>query len=104
VSYIQELRDVIRRVHGVESEHVSTIPVKEVFEGRTVWDGFVEMFELKGHPTAQHVYAWGHDTDDPQRPRRHVTVLRLGKIETPLDAVRAAIVQEFRESNAAEES
>ena len=100
MSYIQELQDVIRKLHGVESEHINTIPVKEVFHGKTVWSGFVEMFELKGHPTAQHVYAWVHDTDDPENPRRHVTVLRLGKIETPIDAVRAAIVQEFKERNA----
>lgn len=100
MTYLEELRDVIRRVHGVESEHMSTVPVKEVFNGKTVWNGFVEMFELKGHPLAQFVYAWGHDTDDPEHPRRHVTVLRMGRIETPLDAVRAAIVQEFREGNA----
>ena len=100
MNYIEELQDVIRKLHGVEAEHINTIPVKEVFRGETVWSGFVEMFELKGHPTAQHVYAWGHDTDDPENPRRHVAVSRSGRIETPLNAVRAAIVQEFRERDA----
>lgn len=100
MNYIEELQDAIRKLHGVESEHINTIPVKEEYQGKTVWNGFVEMFELKGHPTAQHVYAWGHDIDDPKHPRRHITVLRSGKIGTPLDAVRAAIVQEFRERDA----
>lgn len=47
MSYIQELQDVIRKLHGVESEHVKSVPVKEVFRGRTVWEGVVEVFDLK---------------------------------------------------------
>ena len=96
MSYIQELQDVIRRLHGAESEHIESVPVKEEFEGRTVWDGVVEVFELKGHETAHRVYAWAHDTDDPDHPRRHVTVLHLHPIKSAEDAVRASIVQEFR--------
>jgi len=102
VSYIQELRDVIRRVHGVESEHIESVPVKETFQGHTVWDGVVEVFELKGHEMAHRVYAWAHDTDDPDHPRRHVTVLHLHPIKSARDAVRAAIVQEFRNLEPAE--
>jgi hypothetical protein len=96
VSYIQELQDAIRRLHGVESEHIESVPVKETFQGRTVWEGIVEVFELKGHATAHRIYAWAHDTDDPQHPRRHVTVLHLHPIKSAQDAVRAAIVQEFK--------
>ena len=33
------------------------------------------MFDLHGPPTAHRVYAWAHDTDDPKKPRRYVTVL-----------------------------
>lgn len=98
--YIEELREVIRRVHGVESEHIESVAVKETFQGKTVWDGIVEVFELKGHETAHRVYAWAHETDDPDRPRRHVTVLHLHPIKSAQDAVKAAIVQEFRERNA----
>jgi hypothetical protein len=32
-SYVDELRDAIRRLHGVESEHLKSVPVKEVFRG-----------------------------------------------------------------------
>lgn len=71
--YINELRDVIRKLHGAEATHVESVPVKEVHQGKTVWDGVVEVFELRGHPKASRVYAWAHDTDDPQKPRRHVT-------------------------------
>jgi len=94
--YIEELRDVIRRLHGVESKYVESVPVKETFQGKTVWEGIVEVFELIGHPKAPRVYAWSHDTGDPDQPCRHVTVLHLHPIKTARDAVRAAIVQEFR--------
>lgn len=100
VDYITELRGVIKKLHGVDSRHVESVPVKEVFNGKTVWDGVVEVFELIGHPKAPKVYAWAHDTDNPKQPRKHVTVLHIPPVTSPLLAVRAAIVQEFRNNEA----
>ena len=97
--YIADLRDVIRRLHGVEAKYVESVAVKEVFQGRTVWEGVVEVFDLENHPTAKRIYAWAHDTDD--KKKRHVTVLHVAPVDSPRAAVRAAIVQEFR---SAEES
>lgn len=96
MSYIEELRDTIRRLHGAEATHVESVPVKETFRGETVWEGIVEVFELTGHATAHRVYAWAHETDDPDKPIRHVTVLHLHPIKSAQDAVRAAIMQETR--------
>ena len=96
MTYIEEVRDVILRAHGVEAKHVESVPVKEMFQGKTVWDGVVEVFDLIGHPKAPKVYAWAHDTDDPKQPRKHVTVLHIPPVVSPILAVRAAIVQEFR--------
>jgi len=100
--YLEELKDVIRRLHGAEATHVESVPVKETFQGQTVWEGVVEVFSLKDHPTAHRVYAWAHDTGDPSNPRHHVTVLHLHPIKSAQDAVRAAIVQEFRSLETAE--
>jgi len=96
MSHIDELRDVIRRLHGVESTHVASVPVKETFQGRTVWEGIVEVFDLIGHPSASKLYAWSHATEDSENPKRHVTVLHSHPITSPVLAVRAAIIQEFR--------
>jgi hypothetical protein len=95
-SYLEELRDVIRRLHGADAMHVQSVPVKETFKGETVWEGIVEVFDLAGHATAHRVYAWAHETDDPQKPIRHITVLHLHPIKSAQDAVRAAIMQETR--------
>jgi hypothetical protein len=80
----------------VEATYVESVPVKEMFQGRTVWEGVVEVFDLIGHPTAMRVYAWSHDTNDPANPTRHVTVLHSHPIKSAGDAVKAAIIQEFR--------
>ena len=70
---IEELRDVIYKLHGATATHVESVPVKEVFQGQTVWDGVVEVFDLKGHPKTHRAYAWWHfgDGDD----KKYVTVL-----------------------------
>jgi hypothetical protein len=100
--YIAELKSVIRQLHGPEPKHVESVPITETFQGRTVWQGVVEVFDIEGHATASRVYAWAHDTGDSKNPRRHVTVLHLHPIRSARDAVRAAIVQEFRSLEPAE--
>ena len=102
MTYIEELQDVIRRLHGVESKHIESVPIKETFQGKTVWEGIVEVFELVSHPKAPKAYAWAYATDNPKKPL-HVTVLHLGPVTSPLLAVKAAIVEEFR-NRAPEES
>jgi hypothetical protein len=102
VTYIEELKDTIRKLHGVHSTHVQSVPVKEVFQGKTIWDGVVEVFELHGHPKATHAYAWSHETDNPKQPKRSVTVLKIPPAVSPETAVRVAIMQELRDAEAAE--
>jgi hypothetical protein len=102
MAYIEELREVIRKLHGVESTHRQSVPVKEIFNGKTIWDGVVEVFTLHGHPDANTAYAWSHETDDPDHPKRHVTVLHVPPAVSPETAVRAFIVQEFRNASATE--
>ena len=104
MGYIDELQDVIRRLHGAEATRVERVAVKETFKGQTVWDGIVEGFDLYGHPKASRVYAWGHETENPKKPKRHVTVLHIHPVTSPAEAVRAAILQEIRELGTAEES
>jgi hypothetical protein len=104
LNYIDGLKHAIRKLYGAEPTHVESVPIKETFQGQTVWDGVVEVFDLAGHPTANRVYAWAHDTDDPENPRRHVTVLHCHPIQSARDAVRAAIVQEFRSETTVEKA
>ena len=100
---IDELRGVVHHLHGAEATYRQSVPVKETFRGETVWEGAVEVFDLIGHPKASRIYAWTNETEDPAKPH-HVTVLHLGPIKSAVDAVRAAIVQEYRSLEAADEA
>ena len=97
---IDELRAAIRAIHEVEATHVKSVPVTETFNGETLWDGTVEVFRLHGHPEAECVYAWSHETDDLDNPKRHIAVLHAGPITSPQRAVQAAIMQEIRSARA----
>jgi hypothetical protein len=93
---IDELKVIIHKLHGAEATHRESVPVREVFGNQTIWEGIVEVFTLHGHPRTDTVYAWSHATDDPENPKRHVTVLHIHPALSPLAAVRAFIMQEFR--------
>ena len=100
MAHLEDLKDVIRILHGVDSTHRESVPVKEVFNGKTVWEGIVEVFTLHDHPKANTAYAWSHATDDPQNPKQHVTVLHIPPAVSPITAVRVAIMQELKELRA----
>ena len=93
---IEELRAVIHKLHGGETTHRESVPVKEVWKGQTVWDGTVEVFDLYGHPKTNRVYAWSHGTDD--KGKRYVTVLHIPPAVSPILAVRTALLQEYRDA------
>jgi hypothetical protein len=88
------LQDAIRHLHGCESTWLESVLVTERFGGETVWDGEVQVFELRGHAGAQRAYAWSHATDGPRR--RFVAVLGVGPVQDAVTAVRASIVAENR--------
>jgi len=96
MAYIDELKNAIRRLHGCEASHVSTLPVKEVFQGQTVWEGEVEVFNLRGHPIAKRCYAWAHVLGESDKAKRYVAVLEIPPVNSAQAAVKAAIVDEAR--------
>lgn len=93
---IEALRKAVFDLHGGAATWVESVPIKETFQGKTVWEGEVQIFSLAGHPTATRCYAWSHDTDKGKR--KFFAVLRQGSVDSPRAAVRAAIVAEFRNS------
>lgn len=97
MTYIEELQDAIRNLYNTEPVYVETVPVKEVFQGQTVWEGEVEVFDLPDSSEADRIYAWAYETDRVDQPKRTVTVLHVPPITSPELAVRAAIVKDYRE-------
>src|SRR4051812_4993062 len=90
-----QLRDAVQKMHGGTATLAQSVPVRETFEGKTVWEGVVHVFDLADHPTATRAYAWPFPAEGSDKPR-FVAVLHTGRINSPLQAVRAAIVAENR--------
>ncbi len=93
MTYLETLQDAIKQMHGCDSTHRETIPVREAFRGQTVWGGEVEVFDLAGHPDADTCFAWGHDAGEGSR---YFAVLKIPPVTSPQTAVQAVVVQQLR--------
>lgn len=98
MDYIEELQAAILNLHGCTSTYIETVPVHEEFQGETVWQGEVEVFEIEGHPKATRAYGWGHASGEDDQARRYVTVLELPPVDSPQTAVKAAIMSEIKDA------
>jgi hypothetical protein len=92
----RQLKEAIEVQHGGTATLVQAVPVKETFEGQTVWEGVVHVFDLDDHPMATRAYAWSSPIEGSTK-RRFFAVLGIPPIMSPLDAVRAAIIAEHQQ-------
>ena len=88
IEYLEELKKTVRQRHDRLAEHMQSVPVKEILEGKTIWEGSVEIFTLR-NAKARRCYAWG-------RPKAAggweiTTVLEIPPVTSPCTAVKAAI-------------
>lgn len=89
-----QLKRAVESQHGGRATLAQSVPVKETFDGKTVWEGVVHVFDLSGHPKAKRAYAWSSERDGGKR--RFYAVLHIGPVTGPVEAVRAAVVAEHR--------
>lgn len=82
-------------MHGGTATLAQSLPVREEFEGEPVWEGVVHIFGLTGNPNATRAYAWSSPIEGSTK-RRFFAVLHIPPITSPIEAVRATIVQEHR--------
>lgn len=92
---IQEIQGVILALHGCDSKHVQSVPVHEVFQGQTAWQGTVEVFDLMGHNKAKRAYAWQFEDDD--KKTKTIAVLEIPPVDSPQTAVKVAIAAKARD-------
>jgi hypothetical protein len=68
MKHVEELKQAIRKLHGAEAIHITTVPVGETREGNII-EGLVQVFDLRAHFQAKWAYAWMDETDNPDKPR-----------------------------------
>jgi hypothetical protein len=93
--YILQLIQVIKRLYGCKATHVETVPVVEEFQGKVIWQGEVEVFNVR-HRQAKRAYAWAHDDVEEGKGKKFVAVLELPPVNSPQTAVKAAIMSEIK--------
>jgi hypothetical protein len=49
-----DLKLAVESQHGCTATLAQSVPVKETFGGKTVWEGIVHVFKINGHPKAVH--------------------------------------------------
>jgi hypothetical protein len=96
MDYIAEIQAAFLKLHGCDATYLETVPVVEEFQGQTIWQGDVEVFELEGHPKAIRGYGWSHVTGEHDQGRRYFMILELPPVDSPQTAVKAAIMSEIQ--------
>jgi hypothetical protein len=86
-----QLKLALQKMHGGLATFVQSVPVIETFEGKPAWEGVVHVFALAGHRKATRAYAWSSPIEGSTK-RRFFAVLHTERINSPVEAVRAAIV------------
>lgn len=86
--YLKNLRDAVTAMHGCACIHQTTSKVIETLDGKVVWQGDVETFDLQKHPQATKAFAWAwYNNSEPN----YIAILNIPPINDPSDAVKAAI-------------
>ncbi len=97
---VADLQTAVENMHGGAATLAQSVPVKETFEGATVWEGVVHVFDLANNPKAMRAYAWSSPIEGSTK-RRFFAVLHTKAINSPVAAIRAAIVAEARSAGIA---
>jgi hypothetical protein len=88
----------VEHLHDCRATWVRADPVHEIFNGKTIWKGMVEVFSLTGHPKAFWAYAWSHKDGPQDKDERFVTVLELPPVDSAQAAVKIVAAKEIKDA------
>jgi hypothetical protein len=74
-----QLKRAVEAQHGCRATLAQSVPVRDTFGGKPVWEGIVHVFDLAGHPTATMAYAWSSPIKGGDK-RRFYAVLHVPPI------------------------
>jgi hypothetical protein len=84
--YIERLLMVIFQLHGCDSKHIESVPVHEVFQGKTVWQRNVDVFDMIRYPLAKRCYGWTYG-----EPEEFIIILELPPVTDAQSAVKVGV-------------
>ena len=67
--------------------------VKGTMNGKTLWRGNVEVYDLTGHPKAKHCYGWTYGD-----PEQFITILELPPVDSAEAAVKVGVAYQVKQA------
>ena len=92
---VSELKKAVESTHGCKAIFKEQVSIEEKFKGLYVWRGVVSLFDIKNHAKAKICYAWSSPIKGSKK-RKFYAVLGIPPVNSAKDAVRAAIVSDFK--------
>jgi len=83
-------------MHQATAKHIETVAVRKVLQGRTIWEGDIEVFDLVDHPRAKRCFAWSHAVEKGNVDEQFVAMLEIPPVISAETAVRMTIAAEVR--------
>jgi len=87
--YREDLLSAIEKKAMCGVAYVHTQPVRFVMDGKVLWDGKVEVFQLRDHPQAKQAFGWGFKNS--QNKMEYVTVVGAPPLDSASLAVKAFV-------------
>ncbi len=89
------LKKAVEGLHNCKAKLRDKVHLIEEFKKQKVWDGLVYVFDIQYHPKATVCYAWSSPIEGSNK-RKFYAVLGVPPVNSAQDAVRAAIVSDFK--------
>jgi hypothetical protein len=89
----EDLKEAIEWLHHCQAVFLEDVAVLEKFGEKTVWQGIVATFGIKGHPQADKCYAWSSPIEGSTK-RRYYAVRHIIPVDSPEKSVRPSIVHD----------
>jgi hypothetical protein len=86
----------LMQLHNCGATWRETVPVHEIFQGKTVWQGDVEVFDLNSYANVKRAYGWSHPEGADNKGERFVAVLEIPPVDSPQIAVKMAIYSDIK--------
>ena len=91
--YIERLQMAIQQLHGTPSRHIGSVHVVERFQEKILWEGDVEVFQLRNHPKAKRCYGWSY-----REPEEFITILELPPVDSAQSAVKVGVSHQIKKA------
>jgi hypothetical protein len=91
--YIARLQVTVSQLHNCGAVWRQSVSVHEVFKGKTLWQGDVEVFDLNGHPKAMRAYGWTYG-----EPEQIITILELPPVTDAQSAVKVGVSHQIKKA------